>query len=79
MTSLRKVHQCYDTIGKHYGKKKLMKLFGLIYRDLQLTSKVMKEAGAGTIARISLSALCLSAVAHNHYDGLRACEAASVR
>ncbi len=32
-----------DTIGKHYGKKKLMKLFGLVFRGLQLASRVRQE------------------------------------
>lgn len=31
------------TIGKHYGKNTLMKLFGLMYRGAQLTPPVIKE------------------------------------
>ena len=32
-----------ETIGKHYGKNTLMKLFGLVYRGLQLTPSAIKE------------------------------------
>jgi uncharacterized protein len=31
------------TIGKHYGKNTLMKLFGLVYRGLQLVPSAIKE------------------------------------
>jgi uncharacterized protein len=31
------------TIGKHYGKNTLMKIFGLVYRGLQLTPQAIKD------------------------------------
>ena len=43
------------TIGKHYGKNTLMKLFGLVYRGLQLTPSAIKEKPALALSHGSRS------------------------
>ena len=50
---------CYGlkckTIGKHYGKNTLMKLFGLVYRGLQLAPSAIKEKPALALSHGSRS------------------------
>jgi predicted glycosyltransferase len=50
----------YVRIGRHYGKNRLMKGFGLVYRSLQLAPVVIREKPALAVSHGARSQLILS-------------------
>ena len=56
VAGLTKLHglEC-KTVGKHYGKHTLLKLFGLVYRGMQLAPEAMKDRPALALSHGSRS------------------------
>ncbi|BFU93236.1 MAG: hypothetical protein NTAFB01_44230 [Nitrospira sp.] len=54
----------YESVGKHYGANKLLKVIGTIWRSLQLASVILKEKPDLSLSHGSRPLLLLSSVLH---------------